>query len=233
MTTASTPVETEASDSYQEAVSKPPQLKSIAHCVYSLRFWQYFALMAFGTYGSVLISYSFKPFGQSSSGIHEPIDDGLLTWAASIGAIINGCMRLVFGNLVDRYSFRLLMSILLTAELFLCFVFYFTATNPKIYFSCIMLNYIVLGGYYTIFPVSVLKVFGQVQGPQIYVQMSMGGFFACLLNLVTTKWVLPATNYLTLYILGFFMTAIALTNLFFIKEELDVERLDRKGALVE
>ena len=61
--------------------------------------------------------------------------------------------------------------------------------------------------------------------------MSMGGFFACCLNLFTTKWVLPVTSYLTLYILGFLMTSLALINLYFLTESLDVERLARNGAL--
>ena len=59
----------------------------------------------------------------------------------------------------------------------------------------------------------------------------MGGFFACCLNLFTTKWVLPVTSYLTLYILGFLMTSLALINLYFLTESLDVERLARNGAL--
>ena len=74
-------------------------------------------------------------------------------------------MRLVFGNLVDRFSFKSLMSILLFTELILCFAFYFAATSPILFFSCILLNYVVLGGYYTIFPVSVTRVFGLAQGP--------------------------------------------------------------------
>ena len=61
--------------------------------------------------------------------------------------------------------------------------------------------------------------------------MSMGGFFACCLNLVTTKYVLPVTSYLTLYILGFIMTSLALLNLYFLTEKLDFERLARNGAL--
>lgn len=187
--------------------------------------------MAFGTYGSVLISYSFKPFGESSAN-HNPVDDGLLTWAASIGAIVNGCMRIIFGNLVDVYSFRSLMTILLALELVLCSVFYFAAHSPSIFFACIMMNYIVLGGFFTIMPVSVTRVFGLKQGPQVYVQISMGSFFACLLNLITTKWVLPSTGYLTLYILGAALTFVALVNVYLIEEKLDVSRLNKKGALI-
>ena len=70
--------------------------------------------------------YSFKPFGESSRS-HEPIGDSLLTWAASIGAITNGSARVVFGNLIDKYSFKFLMGIILTIELILCIVFHVSA----------------------------------------------------------------------------------------------------------
>ena len=42
------------------------QLKSHWYCFYSIRYWQYFALMVLGNYGSTLLSYSYKPFGESS-----------------------------------------------------------------------------------------------------------------------------------------------------------------------
>ena len=60
----------------------------------------------------------------------------------------------------------------------------------------------------------------------------MGSFFSSLLNLFTTKWLLPATNYLTLFCLGGAVTCLALGVLCFIKEELDVENLRKRDALV-
>ena len=84
--------------------------------------------MAFGLYGIPLVTQSFKGFGESSKN-HDQISDGLLTWASSIGAITNGSMRLVFGTLIDRYSFKILMGIVLAIELTICLLFYFAAYN--------------------------------------------------------------------------------------------------------
>ena len=52
------------------------------------------------------------------------------------------------------------------------------------------------------------------------------------MNLITTKWFLPATNYLSLYVVGALVTIIALIVLYFIKEELDVDNLKQRDAVV-
>ena len=207
------------------------RLRSVACCFYSIRYWQYFCLICFGVYGSSLVSYSFKPFGESSKS-HDSIDDGLLTWAASLGAITNGGIRVVFGELVDRFSFKLLMSIILTIELAMCLLFWVAANSPGFFFFLVLLNYAVLGGFFTIFPVSVTRIFGLEKGPQVFVQISMGSFISSLLNLAATKWLLPASNYLVLFCTGAVTTLLALTMLCFIKEELDVENLRKRDALV-
>ena len=187
--------------------------------------------MAFGCYGSTLVSYSFKPFGESSKS-HHGLDDTMLTWAASVGSITNGLMRIVFGNLIDRFSFKLLMGIILTIELAMCLLFYFAANSAAFFFILIMLNYAILGGYFTIFPVSVTKIFGLELGPQVYVQLAMGSFFSSLFNLITTKWLLPATNYITLFMTGAGVTVIAIVILCFIQENLDVENLKKRDAVI-
>ena len=90
------------------------EIKSVRYFRFSLRFWQFFAIMVLGNYFGTFFSYSYKPFGENTSP-HEQISDKTLTWAASIGAgLVNGLSRICFGTLVDKYSFKLLMSILMT-----------------------------------------------------------------------------------------------------------------------
>ena len=82
------------------------QIKGSRYFFYSLRFWQYFAIYTIGNYFSALFSYSYKPFGENDSP-HDQISDKTLTWAASIGAgLINGLSRIVFGLLIDKFTFR-------------------------------------------------------------------------------------------------------------------------------
>ena len=116
--------------------------------------------MTVGVYGATLLSYSYKPFGESSS-THKKINDGLLTWASSIGAgFVNGGSRVVFGALIDKFKFKQLMIIILFTELVTCLAFYWSAHIPAIYFCMVLLNYGVLGAYFTVLPVSVTRVYG-------------------------------------------------------------------------
>ena len=116
--------------------------------------------MTVGVYGATLLSYSYKPFGESSS-THKKINDGLLTWASSIGAgFVNGGSRVVFGALIDKFKFKQLMTIILFTELVTCLAFYWSAHIPAIYFCMVLLNYGVLGAYFTVLPVSVTRVYG-------------------------------------------------------------------------
>ena len=81
-------------------------------------------------------------------------------------------------------------------------VCYWAAFYPTLYFICILINFMSVGGMFTIFPVSVTNVFGIEHGPAIYVTVLFGGFLTSVLNLFSIKWILPATNFMTLYYVG-------------------------------
>ena len=141
------------------------QIKGVKYFWRSLRFWQYFAIMILGNYFGTFFSYSYKPFGENSTP-HDAISDRTLTWAASVGAgLVNGLSRIAFGTLVDKYSFRYLLSILMWIQLVNSLVCYWAAYEPALFFICILINYMVLGGLFAIFPVSVTNVFGLEHGP--------------------------------------------------------------------
>ena len=141
------------------------QIKGVKYFWRSLRFWQYFAIMILSNYFGTFFSYSYKPFGENDTP-HEQISDSTLTWAASVGAgLVNGLSRIGFGTLVDKYSFRRLMSILMLIQLVNSMVCFWAAYVPALFFICILINYMVLGGLFAIFPVSVTNVFGLEYGP--------------------------------------------------------------------
>jgi hypothetical protein len=60
-----------------------------------------------------------------------------------------------------------------------------------------------------------------------------GSFVASLLNVFTTEWLLPAlpveTGFRDLYFVGAGTTVLTLIILYFYKEELDVDRMERLG----
>ena len=78
---------------------------------------------------------------------------------------MNGLSRIFFGTLVDKYSFKLLMGILMAIQLVNACVCFWAAYVPALFFICILVNYLVLGGLFAVFPVSVTNVFGLELGP--------------------------------------------------------------------
>ena len=94
------------------------------------------------------------------------------------------------------------MSILMVIQLVNSMVCFWAAFYPALYFACILINFMSVAGLFTIFPVSVTNVFGLEHGPSIYFMIMFGGFITASLNLFTIKWLLPATNFMTLYYVG-------------------------------
>ena len=62
-------------------------------------------------------------------------------------------------------------------------------------------------------------------------QILFGGFLCALLNLFTTKWLLPATNFMTLFYVGAVTQVLALLLIWWFEEELDVRILSKHKAI--
>ena len=134
---------------------KKYELKGIIYCVYSVRFWQYTFMILLCCFSPTFFGYSYKTYGEQKSP-HPPISDTLLTWAASIGAgFINGISRVVFGYLMDHYSFKTLFGWLTIVAMVNACLQYWAAWNAELYFLCIMINYAYIGGVFAIFPTTV------------------------------------------------------------------------------
>jgi hypothetical protein len=214
-----------------EGESQKVQIKGLKYFVYSTRFWQYLAIMVLSNYFGTFFSYTYKTFGENDSP-HDQISDKTLTWAASVGSgLVNGCSRVAFGTLVDKYSFRTLMSILMTIQLANSMLCFWAAYVPALYFICVLVNYMVIGGIFATFPVSVQNCFGLEFGPQIYVQILFGSFISSLMNLVTTKYLLPATSFVLIVYVGSLFQVASLGCLYFFSEELDVKNLAKRDGL--
>ena len=89
----------------------------------------------------------------------------------------------------------------------------------------------VIGGVYAIFPVAVTNVFGLELGPQIYVWITLGGFFSSLINLFETTVLLDHAGFASLFYFGALMQLLTLLLMCCYEEKLDVERLRKHNAL--
>lgn len=145
-----------------------------------------------------MLMYSFKVFGENNG-----ISDSTLTWAASIGSgLVNGLSRIIMGYLVDKIKFKyLLASIFITWTTIGCTVFWMVQI-PWLYFAAVLINYFCTGGFYAILPSAVNNTFGINCTPQIYSIILCSGFVSSVTNFLITTFVLPATGYLFIFLLG-------------------------------
>jgi len=123
------------------------------------------------------------------------------------------------------------MIILMSIQLANSMLCYWAAYVPSLFFICVLVNYMVIGGMYAIFPSSVQNCFGLEFGPQIYAQILIGGFVSSLLILLSTTRLLPATSFVTLFYVGSLFQVATLIFLYFFNEELDVENLAKRDGL--
>ena len=145
--------------------------------------------------------------------------------------MVNGLSRIVLGAVVDRLGFKRLFFILMVVQLVNSLTCYWAAFIPWVYFICIMLNYMCLGGIFAIFPVAVTNVFGLDTGPQIYVWILLGSFISSLINLFETSVILDWLGFASLFYFGAATQVLALVVTWCYEEKLDVDRLRKHNAL--
>ena len=223
-------------DSYRSAEitdSRVGELKSIAHCFYSIRFWQFFFSLMLCHFSPTFFTYTFKTYGMDSQ-THPPINDITLTWAASLGAgVVNGVSRIFFGWLMDKVSFKKIYGFLTCVALVNACVQYWAAWYPMLYFTCILVNYMYIGGCFAIMPTQVQNVFGLKQGPQIYVWVLLGSTLTAVLCLLATHFLIEMLSFAMVFYIGAMLEVVVLINLvFFFDEKLDTEHLIKMDALV-
>lgn len=183
----------------------------------------------FGTF----FSYTFKAFAEDDT-YHPRISDGLISVAASVGSgLVNGITRITMGSLTDKYSFKLLYSIVMGIQLFNSVVCFWAANSSSLFFICVLLNYLSLGGIFAVYPTTAIKTFGIKHGPSIYAMILIGGFCSSLFNIPLTIYLLPKTSFLTVYFVGSVATILNFVVLYFYEEKIDVARLAKYGGIVE
>lgn len=117
----------------------------------------------------IFVAFNYKEYGMISIG-----DDQFLTIVGSCGAVFNGLGRLIFGMLLDKFSYRVLSSIInLTLLIFAVILPYIVEVKPLflIAVACIYFNY---GGNYSIYPTHTFRVLGNQVGAKIYYLVFIG-----------------------------------------------------------
>ena len=84
---------------------------------------------------------------------------------------------------------------------------------------------------YAIFPGAVANVFGIQYSPQIYALILVANLLTSITNLMMTKWLQPATGFLTCFLIGTVITLLCVFIVLPFKEELDVNNLAKWNGI--
>lgn len=101
-------------------------------------------------------------------------DDQFLTIVGSLGAVFNGLGRLIFGMLLDRFSFRVLSAVINGILMVSAFSFSLIGETKWLFLIAVALTYFVYGGNYSIYPTHTVRILGNEIGSKIYYLVFIG-----------------------------------------------------------
>jgi MFS family permease len=123
----------------------------------------------------MFVAFTYKEYGSI-----RITNDSFLTTVGSCGAVFNGVGRLFFGMLFDRYSFKVLSSIINIVLLIFSLTMSFIVESEPMFLGAVSLIYFVYGGNYSIYPTQTMRVFGTHVGGKVYciifIGFSLGSF---------------------------------------------------------
>jgi peptidoglycan/LPS O-acetylase OafA/YrhL len=102
------------------------------------------------------------------------------------------------------------------------------------YIICIELNYLVIGGIYSVYPASVIKTFGIYYGPQIYSIILIAGALVSVFSLFAIKVayeILGISEEIILAV-GSICSLIAIVINCSFNEKIDLVNMNKRGLLV-
>jgi MFS family permease len=145
--------------------------------------------MFFGNYFSTFFSYVYKVYGENKG-----LSDSLLTAAGAVSSIANGGSRLLFGQMVDKINFKIVITILLTMQLVVACICVDVVNYPAIYFLCVFFNFAGLGSLFAVFPPAVMQIFGMKVGPVTYTLILQACAATSVANIFNAKYLMKAIS---------------------------------------
>ena len=134
--------------------------------------------------------------------------------------IINGGSRFLWGWLMDKFGFKILMFIITGIEIIIATTFYYCATIAPLYIFSVLLVSACIGGHFAILSPVFNKIFGLERGPEMYGITGLFIGFASICGPIFTNFILHDTpDFLVVFLFGAGLCFIKLVVLIFFSEE--------------
>ena len=96
------------------------------------------------------------------------VSDQKLTYVASLGGIFDGCSRIIWATIMDKFGFRNTYLAVLIIQL-LSVIFIHSSRNDLVPYSiCVLAAYMTNGATFATFPPAGARVFGSTNGGLIF-----------------------------------------------------------------
>jgi len=110
-----------------------------------------------------LISNCWRDFGNRSKVSQDP-----LFYLGILFGIVNGSSRFLWGFLMDKFGFRILMFVITGIEILISTTLYFSVNNVFLYIISVLFISACIGGHFSILSPEFNKIFGFEKGPEMY-----------------------------------------------------------------
>ena len=180
------------------------QVITLRYALKTSTFWMLTLLSFNGLYFGVIVASIYKQVDL------ENLSDETLTIAGAIGTVCNGCSRVFWPTLSDKFGFRRVYYCLLTVQLITSFCIYRVRSNAVLYILCVALAFLCEGGHFSLFSVAGVTIFGVENG--------------ALIN-TFVNWSTPMTSLFGLFMINYCQQYIGTSNIFNIASGLTVINL--------
>ena len=176
-----------------------------------------------------LISNCNRDFGNKND-----VSQNALYILGTLFGIINGSSRFLWGYLMDKFGFKVLMFIITTIEIIISATLYFSVQIEVIYIISVLLISACLGGHFAILSPVFNKVFGLEKGPEMY---GLTGNFIGIASVsgpLMSNFVLKEKkDFLVVFLVGGALCVVKFVVLIFFNENIKFKYKEGDDNLIE
>lgn len=116
----------------------------------------------FTVYGTMTVS-NYKLYGE-----YNNYDDSFLSTVGTVGSIFNGISRIFWGSLMEKFTIHQIIFVNVSIQICISFTYRWVAEYGALFFIWTVLGYFCYGGWLSVLPTLVTRVYGKKIGTSIY-----------------------------------------------------------------
>jgi hypothetical protein len=136
---------------------KDEECPSIKAGVKTRQFWVCFGMGFCSIMPGIYLASAYKSFGKEQIN-----DDQFLTIVGSVSSVCNGSFRYLWGQIMDKTSFKISYSILLSVQAVLIVTLYYISSIKALYLIWISMILCCEGGHFSLYPTIIARMYGKM-----------------------------------------------------------------------